>query len=81
VDAVIVAGSRESANTRRLLDIARSFPVPGGSGKPAWLAETPADIPGDIDRYDTLGLCAGASTPDALIDAIEEELLKRAATP
>ena len=81
VDAVIVAGSRESANTRRLLDIARSFPGPGGRGKPAWLAETPADIPGEVDRYDSLGICAGASTPDALIDAIEEALLERTAKP
>ena len=81
VDAIIVAGSRESANTRRLLDIARSFPGPGGRGKPAWLVETPRDIPGEIDRYGALGLCAGASTPDALIDAIEEALLERTARP
>jgi 4-hydroxy-3-methylbut-2-enyl diphosphate reductase len=81
VDAVIVAGGRESANTRRLLDIARSFPGPEGRGKPAWLVETPAEIPGEIDRYDTVGLCAGASTPDALIDAIERALVERAAGP
>jgi 4-hydroxy-3-methylbut-2-enyl diphosphate reductase len=79
VDAVIVAGGRESANTRRLLDIARSFPGPGGRGKPAWLVETPGDIPGEINRYDAVGLCAGASTPDALIDAIEKALLERTA--
>jgi 4-hydroxy-3-methylbut-2-enyl diphosphate reductase len=81
VDAVIVAGGRESANARRLLEIARSFPGPGagGAGKPAWLAETPGDIPRDIDRYETVGICAGASTPDALIGAIEEALLERAA--
>jgi 4-hydroxy-3-methylbut-2-enyl diphosphate reductase len=87
VDAVIVAGGRESANTRRLLDIARSFSGPkvrGGPedrGKPAWLVETPAEIPGEIDRYDTVGLCAGASTPDALIDAIERALMERTALP
>jgi 4-hydroxy-3-methylbut-2-enyl diphosphate reductase len=66
VDAVIVAGGRESANTRRLLTIARD--------KPAWLVETPADIPGGIGAYNTVGLCAGASTPDGLIDAIETAL-------
>jgi 4-hydroxy-3-methylbut-2-enyl diphosphate reductase len=81
VDAVIVAGGRESANTRRLLDIARSFSGPEGRGKPAWLVETPAEIPGEIDRYDTVGLCAGASTPDALIDAIERALVERTAAP
>jgi 4-hydroxy-3-methylbut-2-enyl diphosphate reductase len=81
VDAVIVAGGRESANTRRLLEIARSFPGPGGRGKPAWLVETPGEIPGEVDRYDTLGLCSGASTPDALVNAIEEALVKRTAKP
>jgi 4-hydroxy-3-methylbut-2-enyl diphosphate reductase len=81
VDAVIVAGGRESANTRRLLDIARSFPGPDGQGKPAWLVETPAELPGEIGRYETVGLCAGASTPDALIDAIERALAEKAAEP
>jgi 4-hydroxy-3-methylbut-2-enyl diphosphate reductase len=83
VDAVIVAGGRESANTRRLLNIARSFPGPDGRGKPAWLVETPAEIPGEIDRYETVGLCAGASTPDFLIDAIERALAAKScsATP
>jgi 4-hydroxy-3-methylbut-2-enyl diphosphate reductase len=81
VDAVIVAGGRESANTRRLLDIARSFPGPGGRGKPAWLVETPGEIPGEIGRYGTVGLCAGASTPDFLIDAIERTLRERAEFP
>jgi 4-hydroxy-3-methylbut-2-enyl diphosphate reductase len=81
VDAVIVAGGRESANTRRLLDIARSFPGPGGRGKPAWLVETPGEIPGEVDRYNIVGLCSGASTPDALVGAIEEALLKRMAKP
>jgi 4-hydroxy-3-methylbut-2-enyl diphosphate reductase len=79
VDAVLVVGGRESANTRRLLEIARSYPGPNGRGIPAWLVETPAEIPGEVDRYETLGLCAGASTPDALVDAIEEALLERTA--
>jgi 4-hydroxy-3-methylbut-2-enyl diphosphate reductase len=70
VDAVIVAGGRESANTRRLLTIAR--------GKPAWLVEGPADIPDEITAYTTVGLCAGASTPDTLIDALEQALLGEA---
>jgi 4-hydroxy-3-methylbut-2-enyl diphosphate reductase len=78
VDAVIVAGGRESANTRRLLDIARSVTdaaVPGGRGKPAWLVETPEEIPGEIGGYARVGLCAGASTPDETIGTIEKALL------
>jgi 4-hydroxy-3-methylbut-2-enyl diphosphate reductase len=73
VDAVIVAGGRESANTRRLLAIARD--------KPAWLVETPADIPGEIGAYKTVGLCAGASTPEGLIDAVEQALTLRFGSP
>jgi 4-hydroxy-3-methylbut-2-en-1-yl diphosphate reductase len=68
VDALIIAGSRESANTQRLLSLAREM------GKPAWLTEAVSDIPPEIADYETVGLSAGASTPDDLIDAIEEAL-------
>jgi len=68
VDAVVIAGGRESANTRRLLQIAEK------SGKPCVLAETPADIPPDFFKYKTIGLAAGASTPDKVIDEIETAL-------
>ena len=68
VDAVIVAGSRDSANTRRLFYLAREL------GKPAWLMETGEDLPFGINKYRTIGLAAGASAPDSLIDEIEEAL-------
>jgi 4-hydroxy-3-methylbut-2-enyl diphosphate reductase len=77
VDAVIVAGGRESANTRRLLTIAQSAGQASVREKPAWLVETPSDIPEGIAAYTTVGLCAGASTPDFLIDAIEAALEKK----
>jgi 4-hydroxy-3-methylbut-2-enyl diphosphate reductase len=67
-DAVIVAGGKESANTRRLFAIARA------QGKPCWFAEGPGDIPAGMDRYETVGICAGASTPDEVIDDIEKAL-------
>jgi 4-hydroxy-3-methylbut-2-enyl diphosphate reductase len=66
--AVIIAGGRESANTRRLLSLARDL------GKPAWLAEKPGDIPREIRTFEAAGLSAGASTPDSLINEIEEAL-------
>jgi 4-hydroxy-3-methylbut-2-enyl diphosphate reductase len=66
--ALIVAGGKDSANTRWLLAAALS------RGKPAWLVETPGDLPPEIRSYDPVGLCAGASTPDEAIDAIEEAL-------
>ena len=68
VDALIIAGGRDSANTRRLLSLAVEL------GKPAWLVQSPEDIPPEIAAYKTIGLSAGASTPDSLIVEIEEAL-------
>jgi len=69
VDAVIIIGGKESANTRRLLAIAEE------SGKPSVLAENSSEVPPSFRSYKTVGLCAGASTPDSVIDEIEKELL------
>jgi 4-hydroxy-3-methylbut-2-enyl diphosphate reductase len=73
VDAVVVVGGRESSNTRRLADIARSL------GKAAWLVESAADLRAgplcaEIAGYRSVGLSAGASTPDTVIDEIEAAL-------
>jgi 4-hydroxy-3-methylbut-2-enyl diphosphate reductase len=69
VEAVVIAGGRESANTHRLLLIAQE------SGKPCVLAENADEIPNSYKNFETVGLCAGASTPDSVIDDIEKELL------
>jgi 4-hydroxy-3-methylbut-2-enyl diphosphate reductase len=69
VEAVVIAGGKDSANTRRLLSIAEDC------GKPAWLAETAADLPPECRAFKTIGLCAGASTPDTVIDEIEQALI------
>lgn len=71
-DAVVIVGSRTSANTRRLLETAQA------QGKPAWLAESPGDLPADIAAYPVVGLSAGASAPDDLIDAVETILRSQA---
>jgi 4-hydroxy-3-methylbut-2-enyl diphosphate reductase len=68
VEAIIIAGSRESANTRRLLSLAKEL------GKPSWLVETLEDIPPEIGAYETIGLSAGASAPDDLVAEIEEAI-------
>jgi 4-hydroxy-3-methylbut-2-enyl diphosphate reductase len=68
VDAVIIAGGKTSANTQRLLSIAQSL------NKPAWLVEDEGEIPEEIGNYAVVGLSAGASTPDAVIDAVEKAL-------
>jgi len=70
VDAVIIAGGRDSSNSRRLLAIAQE------SGKPCALIESAACIPEEFFNYETAGLCAGASTPDEVIDEIERVLNK-----
>jgi len=64
VDAVIVTGGKESANTRRLFTIAQE------SGKPCILIENANEIPSAFYKYKTVGLSAGASTPDSIINEI-----------
>ncbi|MDR3147007.1 MAG: 4-hydroxy-3-methylbut-2-enyl diphosphate reductase, partial [Treponema sp.] len=69
VEAIVIAGGRSSSNTRRLLDIARSL------GKPAWLVESAAELGGpELTAYRSVGLSAGASTPDSDIAGIEAAL-------
>jgi 4-hydroxy-3-methylbut-2-enyl diphosphate reductase len=68
VDAVIIAGGKESANTRRLLLIAQE------SGKPCALIERVEEIPRNFYGFKTVGISAGASAPDSLIDDIEKNL-------
>jgi 4-hydroxy-3-methylbut-2-enyl diphosphate reductase len=67
-DAVVIAGDPASSNTRRLLAIA------AGHGRPAWIVRSAADLPPGLDAFATVGLSAGASAPDALIDEIERAL-------
>jgi 4-hydroxy-3-methylbut-2-enyl diphosphate reductase len=69
VDALVVVGGRESANTRRLLALAQA------QGKQAWLVEAVSDIPAEIRAYPVVGLAAGASTPEDLIDHIAAALI------
>jgi len=67
-DAVIIAGGKESANTRRLLAIAET------ANKPCAQTETAADIPAIFFKFNTIGLASGTSTPDTVIDEIERSL-------
>jgi len=69
VDAMIVAGGYHSANTRRLAEISRA------TGTPTFHVETERDL--DVDavlRYETVGLTAGASTPNWMIRRIVRRL-------
>lgn len=69
VDAVVVVGGKNSANTRRLHALALE------RIKKSILIETPEELPEWIFAEDRVGLTAGASTPDSIIQAVEERLL------
>ena len=68
VEGVLVIGGKSSANTRRLYQIASE------NCKLAAHIQTAADIPPEFFRLQTVGITAGASTPDNIIDKVEKEL-------
>jgi 4-hydroxy-3-methylbut-2-en-1-yl diphosphate reductase len=69
VEAIVIVGGRNSANTARLISTAKAL------GKAAWLVETAAELPAEAFGFSKVGLSAGASTPERLIDEVEEALL------
>ncbi len=69
VEAVVVVGGKNSANTRRLAELCTSL------GLPVWHVENASEIPADLGAFATVGLTAGASTPDEDIDEAEARLL------
>jgi 4-hydroxy-3-methylbut-2-enyl diphosphate reductase len=71
VDGILVVGGRASANTQRLFATARSL-IPA-----SWLIEGPEEIPAEASSLARIGITAGASTPDEVIDAVEQALQKR----
>lgn len=74
VEAIVVVGGRNSANTTRLFLSAKAL-------RPAWLVETAEELPDEAFGYELVGLTAGASTPDSLIDEVEAALLGGGQTP
>ncbi|MGI5173586.1 4-hydroxy-3-methylbut-2-enyl diphosphate reductase [Treponema sp. OMZ 840] len=71
VDGILVVGGKNSANTKRLFQSAlRLCPY-------AAHIESAADIPADFFNLQTVGITAGASTPDAVIRGVENRLLKK----
>ena len=70
VDAIVVVGGKNSANTRRLhLSVQKA-------GIPSWHVEDVNGLPEEIFKFETIGITAGASTPDWMIDRIEAALLE-----
>ena len=68
VEAFAVVGDESSANTSELVAIASSL------GKPSFLISSPDSIPPSLFCYNTVGLTAGASAPDDLIEAVRRRL-------
>ena len=68
VDGVIVIGGKNSANTKRLYQTAAA------NCKQAIHVQTAAEIPSDFYKLNTIGITAGASTPDSIIDEVERLL-------
>ncbi len=79
VEAVVIVGGKNSANTRRLHEIARSTGVPSFHIE----EENELDYLG-LDKYENVGVMAGASTPNwvinKVIDRIKYLLKKRKST-
>ncbi len=69
VDFMVVAGGRESGNTRRLAQVAAA------QGTPCLHVETLEELPfAELRRHRSIGLTAGASTPRDVVAAIYHAL-------
>ncbi len=69
VDVVIAVGGWASANTRKLVQAAKE------EGADAYQIATPEELDADwFAGAQRIGLTAGASTPDAVIDQVEERI-------
>jgi 4-hydroxy-3-methylbut-2-enyl diphosphate reductase len=68
VDLILVIGGKQSANTRHLWEIC-------GELKPSYLIQGPEDLLSEwFATARTVGVTAGASTPDYVIDEVERAL-------
>lgn len=68
-DLVLVVGSKNSSNSNRLAELAERV------GKPSYLIDSADDISPDwLKDVDTIGLTAGASAPDVLVQQVIRRL-------
>jgi (E)-4-hydroxy-3-methyl-but-2-enyl pyrophosphate reductase len=76
VDAVVVVGGRNSANTRHLVELCQRL------GRPVQYVETAADL--DLKTYggvESVGVLAGASTPTWLVEEVVDVLEQHGTRP
>ena len=68
IDVIIVIGGKKSANTKHLWEICRE-------SKPAYLVQGADDVDPDwVAGASVVGLTAGSSTPDYVIDEVEQAI-------
>ena len=69
---VLVIGSQTSSNAVRLVEVAQA------AGATATLVDGETPLPAELlQGHETIGLTAGASTPEALVQAVASELASR----
>ena len=75
VDVVVVVGSPTSSNSNRLRELAERL------GTPAYMVDAAEDVRGEwLDGRSKVGLTAGASAPDVLVQAVIARLRELGAT-
>ncbi|HJP66831.1 MAG TPA: 4-hydroxy-3-methylbut-2-enyl diphosphate reductase, partial [Actinomycetota bacterium] len=68
-DVVVVIGSRNSSNSNRLVEVARSL------GTPAYLVDDESAVePEWLEGRETVGVTSGASAPEWLVERVIEHL-------
>jgi 4-hydroxy-3-methylbut-2-en-1-yl diphosphate reductase len=73
-DLILVIGSDNSSNSKRLVEVARSL------GTPAYLIDDETEIKDDWLRgRDTVGVTSGASAPEWLVERVVDNLKRRGA--
>jgi (E)-4-hydroxy-3-methyl-but-2-enyl pyrophosphate reductase len=76
MDALFVVGGKNSANTCRLADLSRK------QNTPTFHIETAREIqPADLAPYKKIGVSAGASTPNWIIDQVVDQLAETQSNP
>ncbi|MGH2557026.1 MAG: 4-hydroxy-3-methylbut-2-enyl diphosphate reductase, partial [Actinomycetota bacterium] len=74
-DVVLVIGSDNSSNSKRLVEVATAM------GTPAFLIDDESEIdPAWVDGRDTVGVTSGASAPEWLVERVVDALKARGAT-
>ncbi|HUN55674.1 MAG TPA: 4-hydroxy-3-methylbut-2-enyl diphosphate reductase [Smithella sp.] len=71
MDAMFIVGGKNSANTRRLADLAKK------QQSSTFQIETPAEMGNiNIGPYNRIGVSAGASTPNWIIDRVMDKIME-----